>query len=235
MQWIIDNRMNLTLSVSNINNIIDNSNKFTNLRKLAIHKSNHLCKYCGGKYNRYLFCVPRNNTKINSDNDLLVICKLCFMITNINHNYCKELSLCWSTLDQVEIVRKTVDFILKEQKVPLITEIDKNAKKIPMSLTEISNILIKYKKLPKEMNNYKIFVTQELDVSFIEYNSIIRPLFIDEESEEFQFSNNSSINNETITYHIFSNNEIKFLEKFFNNTYDKINDTLNNNISIFDK
>ncbi len=225
MNWVVkdrQDRQDLTVSIGNINHISTTSdvNRWKNLRKSALEKFKHICLYCGGKYNKYLFCVPSSN----SIDDLTVMCKLCYMITHINYNFCNELMLCHSKLTQVDIVRKTVDFIIKEQKVPGVADLDKDAKIVPLSLMELSNILTN-NKLPKIMkDNYKIFVTCNLDTSFVEYNKIIRPLFIDEESEEFEFSTNipdNTINNECAIYE-FTKKEEKFLKNFFDSTYDHI-------------
>ena len=67
------------------------------------------------------------------------------------------MKLYWSTKSQVDIVKETVDYIIKNQSVPIANIIDKNVKELPLSVVEYSNILYdEVNKLPKQMKNYKL-------------------------------------------------------------------------------
>jgi hypothetical protein len=86
-------------------------------------------------------------------------CRLCHMIKSVNIKYMNELILCRSDLSQKDIVRETLQFILKNKKNPLPQEIDPQVK-----LSEYP--LYKYN---KELCNlgHKIFVTNLFDFSYL--------------------------------------------------------------------
>lgn len=83
-------------------------------------------------------------------------CRLCNMVHNIKPYYINELILCYSKYNQITIIKKTVEFILKYKRNPLPNEIDFNVKLVNLPL-------YKYDKDLK----HKIFVTNLFKNSYI--------------------------------------------------------------------
>jgi len=189
MNWT-EPRHNLIISRSNINTpklTENNEIEWTENRKAILNKYKFTCKYCGGFYKKYLYII--NNLTSND-----VCCRLCYLITHINFGFFDEMILCFSNLSQLDIVRKTVNFIIHNKKVPTIIEIDPDAKKLPISLYEFSNILSLYQfnNLPRQMKSYKIFFSLNVNTDFIAKNYFDNTLvnnskygymFIDDDSE----------------------------------------------------
>ena len=116
-----------------------NSNKSNKCNKYKSNKS-PVCKDCNIKYN-----------KLNTE-----YCRLCYMIHNLKPYYINELILCYSKYDQITIIKKTVEFILKHKRVPSPDEIDSQVKLVDLPLYKYNN---------KE--NHKIFTTNLFNFSYI--------------------------------------------------------------------
>ena len=214
MNWIKQNRVPLIISVSDsitANNCIGTT--WSKLRKTVLERDNKTCRYCGGQYNKYLHCIHIDGKKNNNElSNLGICCKSCYFVTHINYDYEKKLLLCWSTKPQVGIVRDTVDYIIKYKEMPSVLNIDPNAKKIPLSIVEFSNILYEYKydMLLEEMKNYKIFFNLNFNMEHVTskiYDSIY--MFDDEEI------NNNIKDDSTMETHALSKVERDFLNKHF--------------------
>ena len=145
------------------------------IRTKVIKNAMYRCRYCGGIYNKYLYCIHIDNNYANFDfNNLDIVCKLCFMLTNLNYFLDNnEMILLRSTLNQNDIVRKTIDGIREYGFPPDYTYIDPDVQKITISLIEY--ILI-YSAKQDSGCNYKIFFTKNLDRNFV--NSIIEDMEI---------------------------------------------------------
>jgi predicted transcriptional regulator len=189
MNWVTEEREKLNMCCAPLNNNIYDS-------KIKIE---NICRYCGGKWDKYLFIE-----------DKIVMCKLCYAIVHLNYNFCDQFVLCYSKLSQVDIVRKTVDALLKHNNtVPQIRAIDPDAKLITgLSLHEFCNILISKVELPESMKNYKLFPSENLDTAFIEYN--YTSMFVDEDEFVTAKSKEDNVKN-----YEFTDEEIKFLDHFF--------------------
>ena len=129
-------------------------------RAATLKKYNSTCAYCGGQYQKFLICSYFGDI---DGTDLS--CKFCHTITHLNYGFNSSLELYYSELEQDEIVRKTVDYILNNNSVPQPHEIDKDVKNVPISLLEYIN-LINYKD-NNVLQNYKIFFGQDTNYEFL--------------------------------------------------------------------
>jgi hypothetical protein len=211
MNWNI--KRNINLSINNQPAKLTATSK-----KMHIKKSLNTCYYCGGKYNKYLYCSIIDN----NDNNITVTCKLCYMIAHIDYFVSsKEIILLYSKMDQIDIIRKTIDNIMTNYIVPFPQNIDKNVKRPKISMLEylsVKDVLMD--------NNYKIFFTDKLNNNFI---SCIANANI---NENYMFDNDSTPEQDNINvsdfekqisildYHPLTNNEIKLLNVQFNITDD---------------
>jgi hypothetical protein len=177
MDWALaKTREELKVSTCDLNyvgKLKGNPKEWKTLRESTLKRVNNICRYCGGGYSKYLMCFHLDSNSDNTVEDIKdnldVCCKLCYMVTHVNYSYLDDIIVCWSELDQVEIVRKTVDYVIKNNKVPELKDIDKNVKQSPLSVMELCSILLEgNKKLLKNINNIKIFFTNKLDTAFIQ-------------------------------------------------------------------
>lgn len=198
-------------------------NKYENMIKFknkALKRDKFTCRFCGGIYSTHLYCsVLYNKKKVNIHN-IAACCKLCHMIYNCKYTYQKQLSLCWSRKKQKVIIKKTIDYIIKNKKIPLITEIDKNAKQLPITLIEYLDVL-KGSKIPVEMYDYKLFVSPYFDIDFLkDYIDIDEFMFVDEDIDEKKIYVNDLINNydKSLEKYNMSQKEKTFIDSHFNLT-----------------
>lgn len=204
------------------------NDKFTKqLRNNILSENNYSCRYCGGIYPKYLICI-----KINQINKIDICCRICYIITHLNYGLFKELKLYYSLMPQLDIIRKTVDFIIKYNEIPPPNKIDENIELTPISLIEFINILNNYDSIPLEFKNYKLFVSNKLNVDFIFYNYGNKSImFIDE--NDFIIDTDKIPFDENLKKHIPSDNEKYLLDKFFNNI--NLNDKMDISIKIAKK
>ena len=133
------------------------------LRAELLVKYNYTCCYCGGYYKKYL-----TKTVVNlKTDDIDTCCKACYLLTHLSGGLYHEMDVYYSQLSQLDIVRKTVNHIIKNKIVPSPLDIDKNIKKISLSVLEFINIVNNYQKAPFELRNYKIFFSPDLPTDFI--------------------------------------------------------------------
>src|SRR5690606_2473607 len=104
--------------------------------KNILIKNQSRCYFCGGFYPKYMICFKSDKDKLDT------ACRLCHIVTHLNHNYQNEIVLCYSKMSQLDIVRKTVDKTVELGTVPSILEVDPKAKLIDLSIYEFANILI---------------------------------------------------------------------------------------------
>lgn len=141
------------------------------LRDSTLIKKKQSCRYCGGRYSKYLICVHLDCDQDNDNsNNLDMCCQMCYKITHINYGFVDDTILCWSQLSQTEIIQKTITDIIKTGVIPDIQSIDPNAKKSPLSLMELCSILkADNNKILKNIKEIKVFFTKELDITFANY------------------------------------------------------------------
>lgn len=141
-----------------------------NERCKILQKYNSTCRYCGGKYQKYLMCTYIPNTRSND-----ICCRACYIITHLNSGLFDEIKIYYSTMSQVEIVRETINYIINNNEIPHPIDIDKNIKKVPISVLEYINIINNHENLSKkasdtcpiELKNFKIFFSKNFDINFI--------------------------------------------------------------------
>lgn len=143
-------------------------------RKEIVNKYKHTCCYCGGKYEKFINCIHIKDQPV-------VICRFCMIITQLNDGTFDKYNVYCSTLSQLDIVRKTVNFILSNSRIPLPNEIDPNVKTSPFSSIEYVNFLnnLEFKSIFK---SHKIFFT-DVGLNFIFSNYDIN-MFTSENDEE---------------------------------------------------
>jgi len=134
-------------------------------RGLIVVKHNYTCRYCGGYYPKYLICSYLEDIKGHD-----VCCRICYLITHLNYGFYNEIKLYYSELSQLDIIKKTVTYIINYSKVPSPDDIDSNVKSIPISLLEFINILNNYTNYPDAFKNYKFFFGGKMNLDFIYEN-----------------------------------------------------------------
>lgn len=162
MEWSIINKP-LIPQVVSFNKI--KHKKLSQQQKITIIKQHsNICSSCGGIYQKYLLI----------DNDNIVQCRACHIITHLNCGYIDEIIICVSPISQLDIVRKTVEYVIDNQQIPHPHDIDTNVQLVPLSIFEYANIL-------KHDNTlqYKIFFTNDLDTDFILNNYGVNITFTD--------------------------------------------------------
>lgn len=157
----------------------DNSqkNNWDIFRKSILKKYNYTCRFCGGYFLKYLNCVAISDTEFD------IICYPCYIITHLNYGHNNQAKLYYSELNQLDIIRKTTDHIIKNGFVPDPYILDNNIKQIPLSLLEYINILkfLNHKKIniPPEFTGYKIFFSRKLNTVYIDANFLDKPNFVE--------------------------------------------------------
>lgn len=172
-------------------------------RQYYLNQTDNHCQFCGGKYFKYLMCSVY-------ENEPHVFCRACFVLIHLNNGFHKEYCVAVSELTQKEIVRKTVDFIIKNDLIPFPHEIDHHARLVHLSSFEISNLIMYYGGIPEQLERFKIFFTQDFDTKFIYMNDLIKgSLFIDEVEEK------DNVEIDTPPQATLTKQEESYLRKFF--------------------
>ena len=207
LKWSDDNLIDL-----NAGTIMNTYGKINN-RETYLKSANYKCEYCGGKYTKYLTVVTINEV-------IRVQCRFCFVLMHINSFFIKEFVLASSKLSQRDIVRKTVEYISKKNSIPYPHEIDQTAKIVKISKFELCNLLSYYGKIPDELQNYKIFVSQEFDAKFVPIiNRITNNMFIADNDNQSNSEGEQEEITQTQTRAWLTNEEQTFLINFFSNKY----------------
>ena len=148
-------------------------------REMILQETDSTCRYCGGKYPKYLICHYIGKKRCND-----VSCRPCYLVTHLNYGILSELKLYYSLVSQLEIVKKSVDFVISHNRIPTPLEVDPVAKHTPISLLEYINVINNYDTIPPELANYKLFVSEKLNIEFIMSNYGHKiAIFIDEDEE----------------------------------------------------
>ena len=159
------------------------SNQWRNHRTCVLDKTKNTCRYCGGYYDKFLICINLNeNNKMNVEN-YDTCCKICYTIENLNYGFFKDIKFYYSRLDQLTIVRKTVNYFLVSGKLPRPEEIDPEIKKLDLGVLEIINLMLNdAKEIYKYFPDIKVFINKDFDVSFLK-NCNKGYMFLNEQNE----------------------------------------------------
>ena len=141
MKWSDVQLKPLRINWCDLKLIINKKINHKEIRDELIKNTNSTCQYCGGNYSKFLQCVP--SKKKNSENiiEYEICCRLCYIINHINFGFDKDIILVNSNIPQLTIIRQTVDYYLKNDKIPNPKIIDFNATLVPFSIMEFSNFL----------------------------------------------------------------------------------------------
>jgi len=113
----------------------------------------------------YLCGVDRN---VNFDtylNNLCVkTCLLCNVVANFKIYHIGKTMLCYSSLSQLDIIRKTTEYYNKNKSIPLPKEIDNNVKFVNITTIAFAQFISSLQSFEKtKLNNYVYFFTGEID------------------------------------------------------------------------
>lgn len=182
-------------------NKLHNPIKPNQQERLDILKNNkYTCRSCGGTYASYLILVY-----VANENAYDTQCPFCNTLTKLNNGISSGIELCYTELSQLDIIKKTVDYVIANNTTPNILMIDPDAKYVDISLLEYVNIMEHI--TDDNFKNYKIFFNNNFNITFITNNYCKgMSLFVDESSYEKSF---------TIDIHPLQPNEIKFLNNLF--------------------
>jgi hypothetical protein len=173
MQWLKP-RETLKISIEDINylgKVNPVAKKWRQTREEILKIRNQSCRYCGGKYSKYLICFHLDcNQTNNSPKNLEMCCRACYIITHLNYGFLNSITLCWSKLSQIDIIKKTIEMSISNNSVPDITDVDPDAKKSPLSVMELCCILKMNKKdIIKNIKKIKVFFTKDFDITFTNF------------------------------------------------------------------
>lgn len=130
------------------------------------------CIHCGYIYKNPGYCII-------IDDELQHCCQLCSIVTEFRPIDSQLVEVCESNMSQLEIIKKTVDYISKYKKMPFIENIDAAAKKTkikPMKLItsftkntkDHEDVIIKVdKKTQFAISKLKLFFTNEINIANI--------------------------------------------------------------------
>lgn len=163
MNWKEPRVKDLTVSCStmNLEKNKTETKEWTLIRKKVLNKYNNICMYCGGKYDKYLIIIHKDNNKTNNKLDNLELCcKICYAYTHVNMGYHDYFSVYESDKTQLELHRLTIDYYIENGSIPKI--IDETCKKVNISMFEYINSIIK-----ENNNKYKLILNHDFDINFI--------------------------------------------------------------------
>ena len=184
------------------------------IRNDILAENNYTCRYCGGVYPKYLISCYIQHAKCND-----ILCRACYLVTHLNVGLFRELKLYYSVMTQTEIIKKTIDYIINNNEIPIPTIIDNDIKLPPISLIEYINILNSADSTPPEFKNYKLFFTHKFNTNFIFNNYGNQMLtFINKNDNKNYYENDTDKIkiDDTLDKHIPSDEELILFKKYYN-------------------
>lgn len=135
------------------------------LKKKVLERDKNTCVYCGGHYDKYMYCIHLDKKKKLDDlKNLASCCKYCFICTHFGNIFAKEVLLCCSDMDQVKINLKTSELLQKTYHMPKITDIDPDAKQAELNIFDFYESISYIGRVPNGLKKYKIFFSPEFDI-----------------------------------------------------------------------
>lgn len=101
-------------------------------------------------------------------------CYFCKLIYFLEQKDIYSVYISYSILDQDEIVKKTKEILLKENRIPFHTEIDPNSKIVlinPYIFLNVIKMMNQYEQMC--FSNVKIFFTEDLNIEFIKISRML--------------------------------------------------------------
>lgn len=225
MDWQNKNLNDLDIKIINYDKPAINKSDWAKLKSQVLKKNGEICGYCGGRYKKYLYMCSLKDENYELDNCVLG-CKLCYMVTHITPEVIKECILLVSDLSQREIIRRTVDYYLKHNKIPEIKDVDTEALDLDLSLVEYLALL---SKTNFRLKNVRIFFTKYLNTVFLETNTVSKDtiMFVDDDNdiEDNGYYLNYKCEINDLPRYEFTKEELNELNKHFNGIDDKDNKT----------
>lgn len=189
------------------------------ITNISCRGKNILCCFCGNTYKKLNFCVIHNN---NNKNIYKQCCQLCFIVNCYCESYSKMVTVCESSMSQIDIIQATTKYIIENNNIPSPCDIDKKCHTINLH----PNIFFRNINEVDNYDNYRIFYTQFVDIPRITINYGISnkdcSLFDDEISTT---KNNTAVNIE----HLIRKNTKDFISRINEkiNRHDKLAQELN--------
>lgn len=172
MDWSNDDLLDLTY---NMRTRKLTKEQITGARAFCKQNAELRCAYCGGAYDKTVYC------KFDGDK-YIKCCQLCHTIIDFAPHLSKLIILGKSKDNQIDIIRKTADYIIKNNKTPEPYEISKDYKEIKMKPSKF------FTDVP---HNGKIYYSPEIDISAIILNKTT--------SDEYSYKSNPT-KDELIAY-----------------------------------
>ena len=167
MQWTKPRDV-LTLATHSLNNLSKQDENTTTtwrtLRSNTLKKYANSCRYCGGVYDKYLICFYLDDSNKNLD----VCCRMCHTVNRLNYRLLTnldEIVLIHSKMSQLQIVRSTIDWVIKYNQIPSVPDIDPKAQKLNLSVSEMCSVLTAGGQ--HICKDFKLFFTYRLNTTFI--------------------------------------------------------------------
>lgn len=132
-------------------------------RNKILKACGYTCRTCGRVYKTYLIL-----SYVLKDDIYDMYCGACHLVTHLNIGLPKGIGLYHSEMTQLEIIRGTVDYIIKTQQMPTLQQIDPNVKEACVSLFEYVNLLDHVD--GDQFANYKIFFNADFNINFVTNN-----------------------------------------------------------------
>jgi hypothetical protein len=201
MEWQ-EQRDTLTTQKINFKNLFFKP-KFNDQDKNDIlKKTNYTCRTCGGHYKSYLIM-----SYIAQESCFDLYCNACNIITHLNVGL-KGVDIYYSTLPQLDIVKKTVEFVINNNTVPKPNIIDPSVKEVQISLLEYINLLDHIG--VDTFKDYKIFFNDDFNTRFITQNYNNACMFINDDEKSVEKNNDIQFE-----IHNLNAKETKLLNKLF--------------------
>ena len=161
----------LHLSVTNTwgnRTLSTDSPEWKKLREEVLKRDDYKCRFCGIRATSWMVVDHMNG--VASENNLWnlgVNCQMCDRIRHCGLAGMKGLlMLGTSSMPQVDIVRRTRDYVKEHRKIPKAVQIATDAKPVDeMKIVDFANILLEtdWERLPSRMKNYRGFFTGKFD------------------------------------------------------------------------
>lgn len=153
MTWITDNLMELDYGFAP---------KYDHVTQVKIRAfcrkgpTTH-CVHCGGIYKNPSYCRYINN-------EFYHCCQLCNIIAEFKPINTHLVSIYKSKISQLDIIKQTVEYIVKYKKIPNISDIDTHATIVKIKPVKFFKL---YEANDEKVNNYKVFFTSDINIANI--------------------------------------------------------------------